>query len=251
MPSVLDGLARQSLQPDLVIGVDNQSLDSSTDLLKHYGATVLDWPHPYHHSRVLNFATGQCPADLVLALSSHTTFCAPDTLARMAEAMADENTACVSGKWDDDPFYSDAVTWAELAANGMKFVSIYSNSFGMFRRSLWLQTPFDESIAGMEDYAWALEWVKRGYVCRRMAFPFRYERTGTERHGFLATVSFQLAARHRLRAIWLGPRGTMAGLVRCALDSIKTGQCDPDMRLHRERLMAWLTWRWNRNVHEG
>lgn len=54
-----------------------------------------------------------------------------DAIERMVGALDDPRGACVSAKWDDDPFHSDAVTWDELKAKGLKFGSIYSNSMGM------------------------------------------------------------------------------------------------------------------------
>ena len=89
LPAVLEALRRQTLRPDLVLGVNNQSTDASADLFQAAGGKVIEWTQPYHHSRVLNFALRHCPTDLVLVLSSHTVLESPDALAQLVAAMAD------------------------------------------------------------------------------------------------------------------------------------------------------------------
>jgi GT2 family glycosyltransferase len=40
---------------------------------------------------------------------------------------------------------------------------LFSNANGAFRRSLWLEHPFDEDIRGAEDIAWVRTIQERGY----------------------------------------------------------------------------------------
>ena len=220
LPAVLAALRRQTVPPDFLLGVNNQSTDGSADLFRAAGGNVTDWTQAYHHPRVLNFALRHCPTDLVLVLSSHTVIESPDAIAQLVAAMADPRTACASAKWDDDPFYSDAIEWSELQAKGLKFGAIYSNSMGILRRSLWEQVPFDELLPTMEDGAWALEQVKRGYLCRRLRIPFAYQRGGRSRDFVFAVITFQLAARHKLRVTWLGVLGTLRLLLPALVRSL-------------------------------
>jgi len=253
LPGVIEALRRQTLRPDLILGVNNQSADASPEMLQAAGARILEWRDRYNHSRVLNFAIGQCPADLVLVLSSHTVLDSPDALERLVGAMADPRTACASCKWDDDRFYSDAIDWAELQAKGLKFGSIYSNSMGLLRRSLWQAVPFDESLPTMEDGAWAVEQLKRGHLCRRLKLDFRYQRGTTDRTFVFAALTFQLAARYGLAVTWLGPVASAKAFIRClAARPFRGG--DPAAKaealVHRERLRAWLIGRWQRTLAE-
>jgi GT2 family glycosyltransferase len=252
LPAVIAALRRQSVQPDLVLGVNNRSTDGSAELMRAAGANIIDWTQPYHHSRVLNFALRHCPNDLVLVLSSHTVLRSSDAIEKLVAAMADPNSACASAKWDEDPFYSDTIDWEELRAKGLKFGSIYSNSMGMLRRSVWEEAPFDETLVSMEDCDWALKQVKRGYRCRRVEMDFDYQRRGNPRHYLFAVLTFQLAARHGLSVAWLGAGTTMRKLIRKAsgawfnLAANNAGE----MRPLRERLLAWLTWRFVHPVKE-
>ena len=252
LPAVLTALRRQTLQPDLILGVNNQSADASPEILRRAGAKIIAWTQPYSHPRVLNFALRHCPTDLVLVLSSHTALQSPDAVEKLVAALHDPRTACASGKWDDDPFYSNAIDWHELKTKGLKFGSIYSNSMGILRRSLWEEVPFDEAMPTMEDGAWALEQVKRGFICRRLDFPFGYMRGGRPRDFVFAVTTFQLAARHRLRVAWLGVVGTLhklfAALVRGPSRSVGGG--DREVAILSRRLAAWSAWRFVRSVKE-
>lgn len=236
LPAVLAALKSQTIQPDLFIGIDSGSTDGSPEILTSAGAQVIPWTGPYHHAKVLNFGLARCPAECVLVLSSHTVLESPDALAQLVAALADPRTACASGKWDADPFYSDAIEWNELQAKGLKFCSIYSNSMGILRRSLWEAVPFDENLVTMEDYAWTLDQVRRGHVCRRLPFGFSYQRSTSRRDYAFAAVTFHLARRHGLRVIWLGVKGTLRALLAGLFRT-----CSPDaVHMHRSRLRAAL-----------
>ncbi|CAN5862813.1 hypothetical protein BH11VER1_BH11VER1_19950 [soil metagenome] len=241
LPRVLAAFKSQTRQPDFFLGVACNSHDNSRTIMRSAGFDILEWTEPYHHSRVLNFGLQHLRTDLVLVLSSHTVLESPDAIETLAACFDDERVACASAKWDDDPYYSDAVTWAELQRNGLRFGSIYSNSMGMIRRLLWEKTPFDEEVPTAEDYLWALEQMKTGYDCRRVAFSFSYQRSGTLRDGDFARVVFSLAKRHGLRVAWLGWRGSLRAIVRLAPQAF----CFPARRaeLHGVylRLRAWLT----------
>lgn len=233
LPDVLQSLKNQTLQPDVILGVDSGSSDGSDALIRQAGGQVISWRQAYEHSKVLNFGTRHLQTDLVLVLSSHTVLEDPETVARMLASMSDPRTACVSLRWDSDPFYSDAIDWRELCAKGVKFGSIYSNSMGMFRRRLWVQHPFDEAIETSEDYAWAVHQLKLGHTCRRLALPFRYRRSGHNRDFEFAKFVFLLGRKHGLKVTWLGLYGTLTAWAK--------GVFSPrsESALHRARLAAF------------
>lgn len=238
LPGVLAALRRQTRQPDVIIGIASHSTDGSRSLMQSAGATVHEWHEAYDHSRVLNFGMRYLQTDLVLVLSSHTVLESADALEQMIACFADHRVACVSAKWDDDPFYSSAISWGELQAKGLRFGSIYSNSMGMIRRTAWLESPFDEEVKTAEDYAWALEQLRRGHLCRRLTIPFSYQRNGYVRDAEFAGITFTLAKKHGLRVTWLGVRGTLRLLAKSALGSRHRS----DLRPALQRLAAWFGW---------
>lgn len=252
LPAVVEALSKQTRQPDLIIGVNNGSTDASASILSSAGARIIDWTKPYSHPQVLNFALNHCHTDLVLVLSSHTVLNSTDAVEKLAGAMTDPRTACASGKWDSDPFYSDAIDWDELKTKGLKFGSIYTNSMGILRRSLWEQCPFDESISTMEDCVWALEQVHCGHLCRRVRIDFSYQRSTADRTFVFAAHTFQLAARHDLRVTWLGPIATIKSLISGTFDPqvLSSPARKQERRIHVDRLKAWAYGRWMKNLSE-
>ncbi|MEM1221794.1 MAG: glycosyltransferase family A protein [Verrucomicrobiota bacterium] len=214
LPEVLKALTKQTLQPHRILGLDTGSKDGSTRLLQEIGATVETWDQPYHHSRVLNFGISKCETPLVLCLSSHTVMHDHDIIERMVLEMAKKKVCACSIRWDDDPFYSSQVDWQQIQAKGMKFGSIYSNSLGIFRRDLWEQYPFDESINGMEDYDWALHFLLEGYSASRINANFGYQRSAHNRYIGETARAFMLADRYGLDIRWLGYRGTVTKILK-------------------------------------
>jgi hypothetical protein len=242
LPAVVAALDRQTLHPNLILGVDTGSTDGSSALLKSAGAQVIEWSAPYHHSKVLNFGLAQCPAARVLILSSHTVLESTDALARLNAALDNPQTACASGKWDDDPYYTDSIDWNELHAKGLKLGSIYSNSFGLLRRSLWEEQPFDESLPTMEDYAWAVDQVRRGHLCKRVPFNFSYQRQAEPRDFLFTACAFRLAARQQLPVRWLGRKQTLLAYLRLIKSPAHTPEERTLRQMHSSRLLASLVW---------
>jgi glycosyltransferase involved in cell wall biosynthesis len=232
---VLDALRSQSLPPDEILGVASSSSDGSRQIMEASGARVIEWSGPYHHSRVLNHGLRHLRTDLILVLSSHTVLGSPRVLAELAAAFSDPRVCAASVKWDDDPYYTGAVTWEELQTKGLRFGSIYTNSLGMIRRASWEKTPFDESITTSEDYAWAIDRLQHGEVCRRLALPFSHLRRGAPRHREFADIVFHFSRRHRLPVTWLGPRASLSFLAR----ALWKGNPASEWRPVLDRLLAW------------
>ena len=240
LPRVLQRLQAQTIQPLFILGVDTGSTDDSARLITQAGGRVIAWSQPYHHARVLNFGLKHLHTELVLVLSSHTTLDDDDGVERMLATFTDPRVACVSAKWDDDPFYSDAITWDELRAKGLKFGSIYSNSMGMIRRKAWTTAPFDETLITAEDYDWAIGQLQRGHICKRLHLGFGYERSGHDRTFEFAQLVFLFSRRYKLHVTWLG--------VICSLQQMLAAifMRRPDSHppaLHYERLKAWALMR--------
>ncbi len=238
LPGVLAALRAQTLPPDFILGVDSGSGDDSRAMIEAAGGSVVIWDQPYEHSKVLNFGLRHLPTVFVLVLSSHTVLDDPTTLARMVEVMRSPESACVSLKWDDDPFYSDAIDWTELQTKGLKFGSIYSNSMGMIRRRLWEEIPFDESLPTAEDYAWTLAQLKSGRICHRLSSAFSYQRGGSNRDFEFAHLVFSLSKLNRLKVAWLGVQGSLKAWLKAVWHR------DTAKSLHRSRLTAWWMTRW-------
>lgn len=249
LPAVIAALKAQTCQPSVIIGIDTGSTDGSPELLEAAGARIISWSGAYHHSKVLNFGFSQCPSERVLVLSSHTVLHAPDAVYRLNAALDDPSVACASAKWDSDLYYSDSITWSELQSKGLRIGSIYSNSIGVVRRSFWESMPFDEQLPGMEDYAWAVEQVRLGRTCARIATPFGYQRAGSSRDFLFLALTYRIAARNDIHVQWVGQRATIRNLVLLAAATVLKRQNTPEMReeyrIQLARLWASIAWRFD------
>ncbi|MFC5453412.1 glycosyltransferase family 2 protein [Prosthecobacter fluviatilis] len=240
LPRVLHRLHAQTLRPHTILGVDTGSTDGSAALITQAGGSVVAWTQPYHHARVLNYGLTHLQTDLILVLSSHTTLDDDDALEQMCAAFENPRVACVSAKWDDDPYYSDAITWDELLVKGLKFGSIYSNSMGMIRRKAWEAVPFDETLLTAEDYAWAIEQLRLGHICKRLPLRFGYDRSGHDRTFEFAQLVFHFARRYKLHVAWLGATRSLQQMLK-ALVMPRPGM--PSPAFHYQRLKAWALMR--------
>jgi hypothetical protein len=108
---------------------------------------------------------------------------------------------------------------------------------GMIRRSLWQEIPFDETLPTAEDYAWAIEQLKRRFVCKRLSLPFSYRRSGSSRDREFARVTFGMACENGLKVAWLGVKQSVTDLVRGFLHN------SADTAAIKSRLRAWVEWR--------
>lgn len=254
LPTVLQSLGSQTLPPDAILGVASASSDRSREILVRSGARVIEWTGPYHHSRVLNHGCRNLATDLILVLSSHTVLESPRAIETLAACFDDPRVCCASPKWDRDPFYSNDIDWSELVRKGMRFGSIYTNSMGMIRSRCWRETPFDESTDTSEDYAWAVERLKRGDRCRRLELPFSHLRQGSARDREFADFVFAYARRQGLPVTWLGPKGSAALFAKSILTGRPRHEWDPVW----QRLVAWgrcrevvKTWNCGRKTTAG
>ena len=246
LPLVIASLKRQTVQPDFILGVDNNCQDESAEILRDAGAEIVRWTRPYSHAAVLNFGLSHCPTDYILVLSAHTVLEDDNVIEKMVEALQDPNVACASAKWEvNDHFYTDDITWNELKEKGLRLGSIYSNSMGMLRRSFWLETPFDEAIPTMEDYCWTIGQLQKGRICRLLNFRFRYLRSGPARSYELTHAIFCIAALYNMRVVWCGPKQTLKVCLTRAIDYYglrKDPQGKAQLIDQLEKFRAWLAY---------
>lgn len=244
LPEVLKAIHAQTRVPESILGIDTGSTDGSSDLLREAGADIVEWDHPYHASKVLNFGISSCETPLIFCLSSHTVMHDPETVQRLAGELKDHAVCAASVKWDQDPYYTDKITWSELVEKGIKFGSIYTNSLGLFRRSLWEDYPFADAMTGIEDYDWALHQLKSGHSVARIAADFSYKRNGHNREMDFAARAFHLANQYGLDLKWLGVGGALRGLVQHLPGRLRGDEtATTSFQTCKNRLLGKILWR--------
>ncbi len=160
---LLEGVRHQTLRDVEVILVDSGSTDATAAIAAQYGATVVHIPPAeFTFGRSLNLGLAAATCDLVAIASAHVYPVYPDWLERLLEPFTDPAVALAYGKQrgDENSKFSEHQIFARwfpeesAARQGHPFCN---NANAAIRLSVWKAHPFDESLTGLEDLAWAKE----------------------------------------------------------------------------------------------
>lgn len=166
---LVDALHAQTLGERLeIVAIDSGSRDGTLGELRRRGVEPLELaPERFTYGRALNLACERARAELCVAISAHALPEDREWAARMVAAFEDGRVACAYGArlGPDLRPLGEPLLQDRAHAERHPFYG-YSNSAGGFRRSLWLERPFDESLPASEDREWAWHWLCRGMVVR-------------------------------------------------------------------------------------
>lgn len=161
-----------ALRPRQVVIVDSGSTDRTRDIVRSFPAQLIQIrSEEFTYGYALNLAVAHVDAELVATLSAHSLPADTDWLRRLIEPFGQPRVAGVYGR--QLPRANATV----LERTGMRLTGVlsdrpkvldrrplFSNANGAFRRSLWVEHPFDERVGGAEDIAWVRTMQERGYV---------------------------------------------------------------------------------------
>ena len=162
----------EALPPRQVVVVDSGSTDGTQDIVGSFPTTLIQIrPDEFTYGYALNLGVASVDAEIVATLSAHSLPSSPTWLENLVEPFTTARVAGVYGRQVPRP----NATVLELI--GMRLTGVlsdtprlldrrplFSNANGAFRRSLWLEHPFDENVGGAEDIAWVRTMQERGYV---------------------------------------------------------------------------------------
>jgi glycosyltransferase involved in cell wall biosynthesis len=149
------------------IVVDSGSTDSTLTIAESHGARIVHAPGPFNYSKSLNLGFQAARNPWVLVISSHSISVVPDLLEVFRVAALNFSPEVAAGYGANSlngrsPFDNDEVrvySPGEQAA-----IYLYcGNANTLYRRSAWLEVPFDEGIRTGEDKAWLTEAMKKGF----------------------------------------------------------------------------------------
>jgi len=161
-----------ALRPRHVVVVDSGSTDGTQDIVRVFPTTLVQIrPEEFTYGFALNLGCAQVDAEIVATISAHSLPTNPDWLRHLIEPF---KTARVAGVYGRQIPRANATI---LERAGMRLTGVlsdaprllatrplFSNANGAFRRSLWLEHPFDEAVGGAEDIAWVRSMQERGYL---------------------------------------------------------------------------------------
>jgi len=161
---LLEGISRQTVRQVEVILVDSGSTDATVEIAGRYGAQVVRiLPQEFTFGRSLNLGIAAASNEFVVIASAHVYPVYPDWLERLLEPFTDPDVAVSYGKqrgpqtakFSEQQIFA---RWYPAASNFHQPHPFCNNANACIRRSLWRDHPYDETLTGLEDLAWA-KWA--------------------------------------------------------------------------------------------
>ena len=167
---LLEGIRHQTLKDVEIILVDSGSTDQTVVITESFGARIVRIASDeFTFGRSLNFGVRAATRELIVIASAHIYPVYPDWLEFLLRPFAaDEKVALTYGK-QRAPYtakYSERQIyhqWYPDSGRHDQSTAFCNNANAAIRKSLWEKNPYDESLTGLEDLAWA-KWTKeQGY----------------------------------------------------------------------------------------
>jgi rhamnosyltransferase len=169
---LLQGISQQTLKDVEVLLVDSGSSDRTIEIAREYGVTVVQIdPQDFTFGRSLNLGVRTASADLVVLASAHVYPVYPDWLEKMIEPFANPQVALTYGKQrgTDESKFSENQIFAQWFPDSQQPIQDHpfcNNANAAIRKSLWAETPYDESLPGLEDLDWANKMMLQNRIIR-------------------------------------------------------------------------------------
>ena len=162
---LLEGIKQQTVKDVDVILVDSGSTDSTVAIAESYGARIVKIPSAeFTFGRSLNYGIKAARREFIVMASAHVYPVYPDWLESLLGPFQDEQVALTYGKQRGPEFakFSEQqifYQWYPDVSKLRQETAFCNNANAAIRKSLWEKNPYDETLTGLEDLAWA-KWAK-------------------------------------------------------------------------------------------
>lgn len=166
---LLDGIMQQTVRDVQIVLVDSGSTDGTVTVASRYPVEVVSIrPQEFTFGRSLNLGITHATADLIVMASAHVYPVYPDWLERLLEPFRDEKVALTYGKQrgaETSKFSEHQVfrQWFPEQSDWRQPHPFCNNANAAIRKQLWRKHPYDETLPGLEDLAWARWAHEQGY----------------------------------------------------------------------------------------
>ncbi len=172
---LLEGIRHQTIKDVEVILVDSGSSDATVSIAESFGARVVHIrPEEFTFGRSLNLGLGAARREFVVIASAHVYPVYPDWLETLLRPFEEARLALTYGKQraprqahfsEQQVFYQ----WYPETSRPRQATAFCNNANAAIRRSLWQEHPYDETLTGLEDVAWAKWAQEQGYAVSYVA----------------------------------------------------------------------------------
>jgi len=162
---LLEGISQQTIQDLQIILVDSGSTDNTRKIAEGNGVDIVNIsPEDFTFGRSLNAGIEAAKSDFILIASAHVYPVYPDWIERMLESLLDPSVALVYGKQrgvSDTKFSEHQIFnhWYPDVSTNPQNHPFCNNANAAIKRKLWVKNPYDETLPGLEDLAWA-RWAQ-------------------------------------------------------------------------------------------
>ncbi len=167
---LLEGILQQSVKDVQVVLVDSGSSDGTLAVAAKYPVEVVHiQPDDFTFGRSLNLGIAQARAERLVFASAHVYPVYPDWLERLVEPLDDSHVALTYGKQrggETTKFSEHQIfaSWFPDRPQPRQAHPFCNNANAAIRKELWQLHPYDETLPGLEDLAWARWAVESGYA---------------------------------------------------------------------------------------
>lgn len=169
LSSSLFALKNQSDVNMELILVDNDSTDATLSIAKSFDCKLLSISDAdFNYSKALNMGIDVSSSELVAILSAHCIPLYDDCLYLLAKHFRNPFIAGAYGRqlpFKDSACMDKRDLWNTFRKDYLvqKNDYFFHNAFSMIRKSCWMKVPFDQTMNGVEDQAWAKRMQSMGY----------------------------------------------------------------------------------------
>jgi rhamnosyltransferase len=169
---LIQGIYSQELSEEIeleVILVDSGSTDSTVSIAKKLGAKVVSiLKEEFSFGRALNLGCSASSGEILLFASAHVYPVYSDWISKIIKPFQNPNIAVVYGRQigNDQTKFSESQIfskWFPVQSNYDQLNPFCNNANCAIKRSCWETLPYDESLTGLEDLAWANSILKMGF----------------------------------------------------------------------------------------
>lgn len=161
LPKLFAELKRQTFRDYEVIAVDSGSDDGTLEILEQEDVITLHIPkEDFSFGRSLNMGCAAGSGEFLVFISAHCYPESDDWLQILIEGFSDSRVAAVYGRQRGvaESHFSERQIfkrWYPEASETRQDSPFLNNANCAVRRSVWEQFPYDETLTGLEDVAWA------------------------------------------------------------------------------------------------